>query len=181
MINAVNRDIPEYIEGYGKVKPFKGAFANINEAVKKGNVIKCKGKGENKVVDSIEQVLKLCGIRDGMTLSFHHHLRNGDYVLNMVMKEVERLGIKDIKVAASSIFPIHEPLVDLIKKGVVTGIYTNYMSGPVAEAVSLGYLKYPVVMHTHGGRARAIESGDLHIDIAFIAAPSCDFYGNIMV
>lgn len=179
MINAVNRDIPEYIEGYGKVKLFKGAFANINEAVKKGNVIKCKSKCENKVVSSIEEVFKLCGIKDGMTLSFHHHLRNGDYVLNMVMREVERLGLKDIKVAASSIFPIHEPLVELIKKGIVTGIYTNYMSGPVAEAVSLGYLKYPAIMHTHGGRARAIESGDLHIDIAFIAAPSCDFYGNI--
>jgi len=34
-------------------------------------------------------------------------------------------------------------------------------------------------MQTHGGRARAIESGDLHIDVAFIAAPTADTYGNI--
>lgn len=179
MINAVSREIPEFIEGYGRVKAFQGAYANIKEAVKTGVAVKCKGVREEKLVNSIGEVLKLCGIRDGMTLSFHHHLRNGDYVLNMVMEEVEKLGIKDIKVAASSIFPIHAPLVELIQKGVVTGIYTNYMSGPVAQAVSLGYLKYPVIMHTHGGRARAIESGDLHIDIAFIAAPSCDTYGNI--
>ena len=32
-----------------------------------------------------------------MTISFHHHLRNGDYVLNMVMDEIANLGIKDIK------------------------------------------------------------------------------------
>jgi len=36
-----------------------------------------------------------------------------------------------------------------------------------------------VIMHTHGGRARAIEAGDLHIDIAFIGAPSADAYGNV--
>lgn len=179
MINAALREIPDYIEGYGKVKPFEGAFKNINKAEKTKVSLNCKSSFDDKVIGSIEEVLKKCGLRDGMTLSFHHHLRNGDYVLNMVMKEVARLGVKDIKVAASSIFPIHEPLVELIKKGVVTGIYTNYMSGPVAQAVSLGYLKYPAIMHTHGGRARAIESGDLHIDIAFIASPSCDNYGNI--
>ncbi|SKA90360.1 citrate lyase subunit alpha / citrate CoA-transferase [Caloramator quimbayensis] len=179
MINAALREIPEYIKGYGKVKPFEGAFKNINKAQKANVSLNCKSSNDDKVVSSIEEVLKKCGIRDGMTLSFHHHLRNGDYVLNMVMEEVARLGIKDIKVAASSIFPIHEPLVELIKSGVVTGIYTNYMSGPVAQAVSLGYLKYPAIMHTHGGRARAIESGDLHIDIAFIASPACDTYGNI--
>ena len=31
----------------------------------------------------------------------------------------------------------------------------------------------------HGGRARAIECGQLKIDVAFIAAPASDPYGNI--
>ena len=30
----------------------------------------------------------------------------------------------------------------------------------------------------HGGRVRAIETGETHVDIAFIGAPSCDEYGN---
>jgi citrate lyase subunit alpha/citrate CoA-transferase len=66
-----------------------------------------------------------------------------------------------------------------MEKGVVTGLVTNYMSGPVARAVSQGKLKKPAVMMTHGGRPRAIESGDLAIDIAFIAAPCADPCGNL--
>ena len=114
-----------------------------------------------------------------MTISFHHHLRNGDYVLNIVLEAIAKKGIKDITVAASSIFPVHAPMVELMKNGTVTGIYANYISGPVAEAISKGYLKRCAVMQTHGGRPRAIESGDLHIDAAFIAAPTADTYGNI--
>lgn len=179
MINAVKREIPEYIEGYGKVKPFMGAYANYGEVRKVSAKLKSVKPGENKILSSIKEALLKCDIKDGMTVSFHHHLRNGDYVLNMVLEEIAKLGVRDITVAASSIFPCHAPLVEHIKNGVVTRIYANYMSGPVAEAVSKGLLKYPAIMHTHGGRARAIEGGDLHIDIAFIAAPTCDSYGNI--
>ncbi|MDD4568997.1 MAG: citrate lyase subunit alpha, partial [Tepidanaerobacteraceae bacterium] len=77
------------------------------------------------------------------------------------------------------LFNCHEPLVGHIKNGVVTGIESNYMLGPVAKAISRGILDKPVIMRSHGGRDRAIESGELHIDIAFIAAPTADTYGNI--
>jgi len=179
MKNAVGREIPEYIEGYGRVKPFGGAWASLGEIVKAPVKIKPVRPGENKVMTSLEEAIEKCGLKDGMTISFHHHLRNGDYVLNMVLDAVARLGLKDMKVAASSIFPVHAPLVKHIEQGVVTGLYASYMSGPVAESVSRGILQKPVIMHTHGGRARAIEAGDLHIDAAFIAAPACDRYGNI--
>lgn len=179
MINAVGREIPEYIEGYGKVKSFEGAFVNMNIREKRSVRVKAVGPNENKVLESIDEALDKVNLKDGMTISFHHHLRNGDYVLNMVLEAIAKRGIKDLTVAASSIFPIHAPMVEHIKNGVVTQIYANYMSGPVAEAVSKGYLKKPAVMQTHGGRPRAIESGDLHIDAAFIAAPTADIYGNI--
>src|SRR5215212_1483975 len=55
----------------------------------------------------------------------------------------------------------------------------GYMSGPVAEAVVRGWLATPAVMQTHGGRARAIKSGEVHIDVAFVAAPTADSYGNL--
>jgi len=97
----------------------------------------------------------------------------------MVLEGLAKRGLKDLTVAASSIFPIHEPLVEHIENGVVTGLVSNYISGPVAETISKGKLKKPAIMQTHGGRARAIESGDLHIDVAFIAAPTVDTYGNI--
>ncbi|MDF2674327.1 MAG: citF [Clostridiales bacterium] len=179
MKNILGREIPEFIEGYGKVKPFAGAYANIDRISKKEVKINCALPGQGKVLKSIREAILECGLKNGMTISFHHHLRNGDYILNMVLEEVANAGFKDIKVAASSIFPIHAPLVRHIEKGVVTGIYADYISGPVAEAISIGLMKNPVIMHTHGGRPRAIEAGDLHIDVAFIGAPTCDTYGNI--
>lgn len=179
MKNVLGREIPDNIEGYREVKPFQGAFSNCGVKEKVGVKVSSVKPGEDKVLNSIEEALDKIEIKDGMTISFHHHLRNGDFILNNVMYAISKRGIKDITVAASSIFPIHEPLVEYMKKGVVTGIVANYMSGPVAEAVSKGYLKKPAVMMTHGGRPRAIESGDLHIDVAFIGAPTADTYGNI--
>jgi citrate lyase subunit alpha/citrate CoA-transferase len=178
MKNSLGREIPEYIEGYGDVMPYRGVYSG-KDIVRVGVNTKRVSNYDTKVLGSIKKAIIECGIKDGMTISFHHHLRNGDYVLNMVMKEIADLGIKNINIAASSIFLIHEPLIKYIKEGVVTGIYTNYMSGPVADAISNGILKNPVIMQTHGGRARAIEEGNLHIDVAFIAAPSADSCGNI--
>lgn len=133
----------------------------------------------DKMLHSLKEALQRCEVKDGMTLSFHHHLRNGDHVLNMVMDAAAELGMRDLKVAASSLFPVHAPLVEHMKNGVVSRLDTDYMSGPVAEAVLDGVLAEPVLFHSHGGRARAIDAGDLQVDVAFIAAPTADRMGNI--
>ncbi len=179
MKNVLGRELPGFIEGYGEVIPFEGVFEKAGEKKKATVNIKSVTPMDEKLVNSIEEVLDKVNIKDGMTISFHHHLRNGDYVLNTVVEAIAKRGVKDLRVAASSIFPVHAPLVKYMESGVVTRIAANYISGPVAKAISEGKLKYPAVMHTHGGRARAIESGDLHIDVAFVAAPACDSYGNI--
>lgn len=133
----------------------------------------------SKVLPTLRAAIEASGLKDGDVISFHHHLRNGDHVINMVIDEIAVMGIKNITMAASSLFPIHAPLVEHIKQGVITGIHTAYMTGPVAHAVSHGVLANPVVMQTHGGRARAIKSGELHIDVAFVGAPTADICGNI--
>lgn len=178
MKNAVNRDIPEYINGK-KVKLFQGAFATQPDMHRQAPIVKCAKPGESKLMDSLEDVFRKIPIRDGMTLGFHHHFRNGDGVLNQVLEVASRMGIKDLTIAASAIFSVHAPLLQHIKDGVVTHIDTNYAVGPVAKAISQGLLENPVIFRTHGGRARAIECGDLHIDVAFIAAPAADEYGNL--
>jgi citrate lyase subunit alpha/citrate CoA-transferase len=177
--NAVNREIPAQIPGYKEVIPFSGAFSNRGKQIRSTQRFRTVHPGESKVLASIGEALEKCEIRDGMTISFHHHLRNGDYVLNMVVDEIAKIGIKDITVASSSLFNCHEPIIRHIKNGVVTGIEANYMLGPVAEAISKGLLDRPVIMRSHGGRDRAIEAGELHIDIAFIAAPCADTCGNL--
>ena len=88
------------------------------------------------------------------------------------------MGIKDLTVNASSIFDIHEPIIEHIKNGVVTGIECNYMGGKVGKAISQGILEKPVIFRTHGGRAGDMENGSSKIDIAFLAAPTADNMGN---
>ena len=132
----------------------------------------------SKLVNSIREAIQLAGLKDGMTVSFHHHLRNGDFVLNMVMEEVANLGIKDITVNASSLFDTHLPLQGHIANGVVTGICANYISAPLGRAISQGILDKPVQFRTHGGRPSDICTGNTPIDVAFIAAPTSDPMGN---
>ena len=132
----------------------------------------------SKVIGSIREAILASGLRDGMTIGFHHHLRSGDHVLNMVMEEIAALGIKDITINASSIFDTHAPLIDHMKNGVVTGLMTNYMGSLVGRVVSEGILRNPVIFHTHGSRAANLETGVDHIDVAFLAAPTADTMGN---
>jgi len=173
------RPLPQRIEGYGAIRPFTGAFDNLGVVEKASVRLASAVPGRSKVLPSIRAAIEACELRDGGVISFHHHLRNGDRVLALVLEEIARAGLRDITIAPSSLFPVHAPLVQHIQSGVVTGIHTAYMVGPVAEAVSRGALKRPVTMCTHGGRARSIHSGDLAIDVAFLGAPTADTYGNI--
>jgi len=135
-------------------------------------------QSENKIVPSLEEAIRRSGLKDGMTISFHHHFRDGDFVLNMVMDTIDRMGFKNLTLAASSLTTIHEPLIEHIKNGVIHRIETSGMRGELAEQVSRGLMDVPVVFRSHGGRAAAIESGLLKIDVAFLGAPSCDAFGN---
>ena len=118
---------------------------------------------QNKVVPSLEDAIRLTGLRDGMTISFHHHFRNGDHIVNMVLDKLAEMGFHDLKLAASSLSAIHAPLIRHIQNGVITHIETSGMRGELAEAVSRGLMDCPVVFRS---------------DVAFLGAPSCDPYGN---
>ena len=179
MINAAGREIPDFIEGYGRVRPFAGADQDAREIVRASVKVTTARPGAAKVLGSLAEAIAACDLKDGMTLSFHHCLRDGDQVLNQVLAAIAEAGLRDMTVAATALFPVHAPLVGHIEAGVVTGLWTNYISGPVAAAVSRGALKRPAVMQTHGGRVRAIEAGELVIDAAFVAASTCDAAGNM--
>ena len=132
----------------------------------------------DKVVRSLKEAIELAGVQSGMTVSFHHHMRNGDFVLNMVMEELAQKGIKNLTVNASSVFDCHKPLIDHIQNGVVTKLCCNYMAAGVGRAISAGIMDTPVEFRTHGGRPADIVSGKTPIDVAFIAAPTSDTMGN---
>lgn len=135
-------------------------------------------KHSKKVLPSLEEAIERMGLKDGMTISFHHHFRKGDYVVNMVMDTIAKMGFKNLTLAASSLTDCHKPLIEHIKNGVISHIETSGLRGELAEEISRGLMDFPVIFRSHGGRAAAIETGELHIDIAFLGAPSCDPYGN---
>ena len=132
----------------------------------------------SKLVFSLREAIAASGLRDGMTVSFHHHLRSGDYVINMVMNEIAAMGIKNLTVNASSLFDVHAPLAEHIKSGVITRIITDYMSEGLGKYISAGIMEQPVEFMTHGGRPTAIMQGKISIDVAFVAAPAADCEGN---
>ncbi len=175
MKNAVGRDIPDKIEGYGKVKHYKGPFEHIPTGNNYGRVKKTSKPGEDKLIGLEEAVKKY--VKDGMTISFHHAFRNGDVLVNRVLDICRDFGIKNLRLFPSALFPCHEPVVDHIKNGVVNRIEGS-MNGPVGYAVSHGILPHPGILRSHGNRYRTVEAGEVHIDVAFIVASTADRYGN---
>ncbi len=180
MRNAVGRDIPDYLLTGGK-EVYQGKNYMDGKYMQKAapKTRRYEKPQESKLVETIADALRQCGCKDGCTFSFHHHLRNGDYVANMVVQAaVEELGIKDITVAATSLGSAHDVIADYIEDGRVIGVQTSGIRGRIGDVVSEGKLKTPAIIRSHGGRPRAIEAGEVHIDIAVVAAPTSDCVGN---
>lgn len=180
MINAVGRDIPDEVLGDGaRVYQGKNALDGtyVQHAAPKTRI--AEKPVESKQYASIREACEACGAHNGMTVSFHHAFRNGDYTASMVMKVlVEDMGLSDITIAATSLGDAHDLIADYIVQGKVTGIQTSGIRGRIGEVVSAGKLKTPAILRSHGGRPRALETGELHIDIAFLAASTSDECGN---
>ena len=45
---------------------------------------------------SLEEAITRSGLKNGMTISFHHHFRGGDKVVNMVIDKLAEMGFKDL-------------------------------------------------------------------------------------
>ena len=176
--NALGRKVPTTVWGK-KYKPYKGAFASkprtpAYAAPPSKRVV----PGETKILASIKDAIKLTDLKSGQTVSFHHHFRSGDYVLNKVFDEIARMGIKNLELSPSSLHPVHKHIIPYIEKGIVTRI-SGTTNGPIGNAVSRGMLRDPAILRSHGGRARAIMDGELAIDVAFLGATGADEYGNM--
>ena len=140
-----------------------------------------KNKGEErraKLCLSIEEAIYRSGLKDGMTISFHHAFRGGDLLLNNVMNVIAKMGFKNLTLASSSLASVHDPLIEHIQNGVVTQIYTSGLRSKLGEAISKGLMQKPVQIHSHGGRVHLLQSGELHIDVAFLGVPISDEFGN---
>lgn len=179
MLNKVGREIPDELLTDG-LEVYQGPYYKDNYVYQKAapTVRAIVDPSQEKLVGSLREAIEKCQMKDGMTVSFHHHFRDGDYIVNMVMLTIAEMGLKDITVCASSLGSAHDPIVPLIEQGVITGISSSGVRGKIGETISAGKLKKIAYIRSHGGRVRAIETGDVHIDVAFVGAPTCDNYGN---
>ncbi|MCI1822627.1 MAG: citrate lyase subunit alpha [Megasphaera sp.] len=180
MKNAIGREIPETIRGIKKFRLYGGEFMALPTHTGTARTIRISLPHTNKILASIEEAIEKTGLKDGMTISFHHHLRNGDYLMQLVVGAIAKKGIKDITIASSSLSPCHDFLIDYIKDGTITALESSGLRGSLGKFICANpsILKKPVIIRSHGGRARAIESGELHIDVAFMGVPTCDRRGN---
>lgn len=135
-------------------------------------------QAQSSKLTSLEEAIRQSGLRDGMTISFHHHFRGGDKVVNLVVAKLAEMGYRNLHLAASSLNDVHEPLIGYIRQGVITRISTSGLRGELARAISMGLMEEPVVFRSHGARGAAIANGELHIDVAFLGASSSDPLGN---
>ncbi|WEV38012.1 citrate lyase subunit alpha [Lactobacillus sp. ESL0680] len=175
--NKVNRKLPDELMSKMNLKPFESATIGNPEVQRVAPKVRVTA-GEDKVVDSLEDVIKN-NLKDGMTISFHHHFRNGDFAFNKVMDKIIEMGYKDLTLAPSSLTGVmNDKVIEAIKKGVITNIVSSGMRGSLGDFISHGGLKNPVIFRSHGNRARAIEEGDIKIDVAFLGVPVSDPAGN---
>ena len=177
--NAVGRMIPTEINGKPAI-PFKGVGKHRPIGRKYAPPIAtCTDYPDdgNKLAPDLKTALIKAGLKDGITISTHHHFRNGDLVANKIFNIAFKLGVKDLMWFPSASFPCHEPIIEHLKNGTVHHIEGS-MNGPLGRFASQGKMKGVGVLRSHGGRYQAVQDGDVQIDIAVIAAPTADPFGN---
>jgi len=178
-INAAGRSVPSQINGESAV-PYQGIGKYKPDGRKAApRIASCMDypKDGNKVVKDLRTALELCGLSDCMTISTHHHFRSGDLVANPLFDTIAGMGVKNIRWFPSACFPSHAPLIRHLESGVIHHIEGS-MNGPLGDYCSKGKMKGTAVLRSHGGRYQAVQDGEVHIDIAVIAAPTADPFGN---
>jgi citrate lyase subunit alpha/citrate CoA-transferase len=177
--NAAGRRVPSVVNGRQQT-PFKGLGLHRPGGSKHSPPVRSchdyPASGDKRVPD-LKEALQKCGLRDGMVISTHHHLRDGDQVGLLALQTAAGMGIRDLMWFPSASFPCHAPVIDLMEAGAVHHIEGS-MNGPLGDYCSQGKMRGLGVLRSHGGRWQAIQDGEVKIDIAVIAAPSADPFGN---
>lgn len=179
VVNAAGRMVPTSANGKTQT-PYLGVDQYKPQGNKAGPPIRSASDyphdGDKRVTD-LETALRMCGLRDGMVISSHHHLRDGDRVALMALAAAARMGVKDLIWFPSASFPSQKGAIELMQSGALERIEGS-MNGPLGRYCTQGNMRGMGVLRSHGGRWQAIQEGEVHIDIAVIAAPTADAFGN---
>jgi citrate lyase subunit alpha / citrate CoA-transferase len=177
--NAAGRRVPTMVNGKPQI-PYLGVGKYQPRGRKAAPPVRSNKdypvNGDKRVPD-LETALEKCGLRDGMVISNHHHLRDGDRVALMALEAAANLGVKDLIWFPSASFPAQKSAIALMEAGTIHHIEGS-LNGPLGEYCTQGKMRGIGVLRSHGGRWQAIQDGEVHIDIAIVAAPTADAFGN---
>jgi citrate lyase subunit alpha/citrate CoA-transferase len=177
--NGAGRLVPRSVNGRKQI-PFKESAGIKPRGRTAGFPIRSCAEypaDGNKVVKSLREALRRAGLRNGMTISTHHHLRNGDTLTNALFDAVDAMGVRGIRWFPSASFPCHEHLIPYFQSGVIHHCEGS-MNGPLGRFASDGGMKGTGILRSHGTRYQSVQDGEVHIDVAVIAAPAADPFGN---
>jgi citrate lyase subunit alpha/citrate CoA-transferase len=178
-LNAANRRVPKTANGRLQA-PYMGVGKYRPSGNKAAPPVRSATDyapdGDKRVAD-LETALRRCGLRNGMVISSHHHLRDGDRVALMALEAAARIAVTDLVWFPSASFPSQRSAIDLMTSGVIERIEGS-LNGPLGDYCTQGKMRGLGVLRSHGGRWQAIQDGEVHIDIAVIAAPTADAFGN---
>lgn len=179
-VNAAGRLVPLQVNGRA-VSPYGGPSgatpSGRHAAPPIRSCAEYPSTGDKRVQD-LREALRRAGLSDGMVVSTHHHFRNGDLVADQLFQAASDLGVKNLVWLPSAVFPCHEPILRFVDSGVIHHIEGS-LNGPIGAFASAGKMPGMAVLRSHGSRYRAIQDGEIHVDIAVIAAPECDMFGNM--
>ncbi|MHA2226482.1 MAG: citrate lyase subunit alpha [Candidatus Hodarchaeales archaeon] len=177
--NILGRELPDELFGK-KIIPYKGIYSGRTAGSRVGPKYQpyYVTRETPRFYDAVDNLLARLPLFDGMTIAFHHALREGDNVMIPIIDILASYNVKNITLASTALFSVHTPLIEHIETGII-GRIEGSMNGPIGKAVSVGEVRIPTILRSHGGRARAVQEGSLHIDIAFITASASDSLGNL--
>jgi len=159
-------------------KYFSGAFNDESFASRivgrKGASPIATGRSKVTTLDTVMEV-----IEDGDTISYPHYYRLGDNGLKMVVDKLREHKKRDIKLYANAIFDNCDPwLFEAWKDGIITGVYGNVYRKFGEHVTSGELLSWVGVGFSHGNRVRKLQTGEVHVKVAFGPVPIADVYGN---
>ncbi len=177
--NAAGRLVPTVVNGAAQT-PYRGLGghrpAGRKAAPSIATCLDYPADGDKRV-GPLAEALRRAGLADGMVVSTHHHLRDGDLVANLVFDAAAELGVRDLMWFPSASFPVHANQIRHLESGVIHHIEGS-MNGALGDYCSRGKMRGLGVLRSHGGRWQAVQDGEVHIDLAVIAAPAADPFGN---
>ena len=143
MLNSLGRKIPSFVEGIGRLEPFQGALTKLRKGWMAEPTIPPPNKAylphQSKLCNSLEDAIMRSDPHDGMTVSFHHHLRNGDIMLVKTLTILHNMGIREITLASSSLNECHDPILPYLKDGTITRIFSSGIRSQLGRQLPRAY------------------------------------------